>query len=209
MMPMVSMPSTAPSFGIASCTGTPWLCDVIGVHRQHHLHRRFAVLHQLLRGRVVGVVGLEVRLQGFQLVAALLPGGGVAARELRRHHDEMAGVEIGRGNLALQFGLPQIVPGLELEAGRQHVGAIADGVDIGPGADVIGADLGLLDQRLGIRNLAQIERLIEAVGGVEPADMRRGEGEIAFGIALGELGLVQAVDGAAGDEFDVGAGLLP
>ena len=32
--------------------------------------------------------------------------------------------------------------------------------------------------------------------------MRRREGDVAFGIALGELRLVQPVDGAAGDEFD-------
>ena len=38
--------------------------------------------------------------------------------------------------------------------------------------------------------------------------MRRREGDVALRTALGELGLVQPVDGAAGDEFNVGAGLL-
>ena len=72
---------------------------------------------------------------------------------------------------------------------------------------MIRADLGLLDQRLGVRDLVEIERLVQTVIGVEPADMRRREGDVAFGIALGELGLVEPVDGAAGDELDLGAGL--
>ena len=38
--------------------------------------------------------------------------------------------------------------------------------------------------------------------------MRRGERDVAFGIALGELLLVEPVDGAAGDEIDRHAGFL-
>jgi hypothetical protein len=38
--------------------------------------------------------------------------------------------------------------------------------------------------------------------------MRGREGDVAFGAALGELRLVQPVDGAAGDELDISSGLL-
>jgi hypothetical protein len=54
----------------------------------------------------------------------------------------MAGVEIGGGELAFDLGLPEISPALEIHL--EEIGAVSDGVNIGPGADVIGADLGLL-----------------------------------------------------------------
>ena len=38
--------------------------------------------------------------------------------------------------------------------------------------------------------------------------MRRREGDVAFGVAFGELLFVEPVDGAAGDELDRHAGFL-
>ncbi len=116
------------------------------------------------------------------------------------------GSKSGAASLPLICGFHRILPALEAHA-LQKVGAVANGVDIGPGADVIGADFGLLDQLAGIWHLAQVERLIKPVIRVEPSDMGRGEGDIALGIALGELLLVQPIDGAAGDVFDRNAGL--
>jgi hypothetical protein len=113
----------------------------------------------------------------------------------------MTGIEVGRGELALDLGFPKIRPALESHA-FQKVRPVADGVDIGPGADVIGTDLGLLDQIPGVRHLVEIELLVETVICVEPADVRRRECDVALGAALGELLLVQPVDRAAGDELD-------
>src|SRR5581483_4825552 len=70
-----------------------------------------------------------------------------------------------------------------------------------PGSDVIGTDLGLLDQVCRVRNLAEVEPLVEVVVGVEPTDMRGREIEIALRVALGEFRLVETVDGTAGDEL--------
>src|SRR5262249_15650594 len=75
-----------------------------------------------------------------------------------------------------------------------------------PGADVIRADLGLLDQIPGVRHLCQIELLVETVVGIKPADMRRRKRDVALGSALGELLLVQPIDCAAGDKFYLCAG---
>jgi hypothetical protein len=69
------------------------------------------------------------------------------------------------------------------------------------------ADPGLLDEVRRVRDLGHVERLEQAVIDVEPADMGGREGHIALGRVLGELGLVEPVDGTAGDVLDLGAGL--
>ena len=119
----------------------------------------------------------------------------------------MAGIEIRGGELALELGLPQVRPALEFHALYQ-IGPVADRVNVSPRADVKRTDLRLVDETLGVRDLRQVERLEQPVIGVEPADMRGREGDVAFGAALGELRLVQPIDGAAGDELDIGSGLL-
>ncbi len=179
---------------------------VVRIHRQDHLYRRLAVGDELLAVGVVGVERLEARLELLELGLPFLPGRGVAAREQRRHGDEVARVEVRCRELSLDLRLPEVRPAREGHA-FDEVRAVADRIDIGPGADVIRADLGLLDQVLGVRHFDEIQRLVEPVIGIKPADVRRGESDVAFGIALGELLLVEPVDGAAGDEFDRHTGL--
>jgi hypothetical protein len=118
----------------------------------------------------------------------------------------VARIEVGRGELALGRGSPQVLPAPEACV-LHEIGAVSDGVDIGPRADVIGADPRLRDQIPGVRHLAEIERLVETIVGVKPADMRRGERDVAFGIALGKLLFVEPIDRAAGDVLDRNAGL--
>src|SRR5205823_14616378 len=112
---------------------------------------------------------LEARLELLELGLSLFPGGGIPAGQDRGNDDEMTGIEVGRGELAPHLGAPKIRPALEFQI-LDQVGAVADGVDVSPSADVIRADLGLLEQVCGVRNLAQVERLVETVVGVEPAD---------------------------------------
>ena len=100
---------------------------------------------------VVGVEGLEVWLQRLELGFAHLPMLGVAAGQDGGHDDQMARIEIGSGDLAFQLRIPKIVPAVELDVFDQIV-AITDRVDIGPGAEVIGADPRFIDEILGVRN---------------------------------------------------------
>src|SRR5215475_1413129 len=118
----------------------------------------------------------------------------------------MAWIEVRRGELCLHLGLPEVRPALERRA-LEQVGAVADRVDIGPGADVIGTDLRLLNQVPRVRHLAEIELLVQAVVRIKPTDVRGREGDVALRIALGELLLVQPIDGAAGDVFNRRAGV--
>ena len=74
------------------------------------------------------------------------------------------------GEVGAVGGIPQKI-NAAIKAGRKHVGAIADGVDIGPSADVIRADLGLFDQVLGVRDLGEIKLLVETIVRIEPADV--------------------------------------
>src|SRR4029453_2754966 len=104
------------------------------------------------------------------------------------------------------LGLPEVRPALERRA-LEQIGPVTDRVDIGPGADVIGTDLRLLNQIPSVRHLAEIKLLVEAVVRIEPADVRSREGDVALGVALGELLLVQPIDGAAGDVLNGRAGL--
>src|SRR5262249_29975764 len=102
--------------------------------------------------------------------------------------DEMTGIEVRRGELAFDLRSPEIRPALERHA-FDEVGPVADGVDIGPGADVIRADLGLGDQILRVRDLGEIELLVETIVGIEPADVRRRERDVALGITLASFSL--------------------
>jgi hypothetical protein len=129
------------------------------------------------------------------------PAGSIAAREHRGDDDEMTGIEVRGGELAFDLGSPEIRPALERHA-FDEVGPVADGVDIGPGADVIGTDLGLGDQILGVRDLGEIELLVETIVGIEPADVRRRERDVALGITLGQLLFVEPIDRAARDVLD-------
>lgn len=70
------------------------------------------------------------------------------------------------------------------------------------------ADLRLLDEIGRVRDLRHVQILEEALVAVQPADMGRGEGDVAFGIVLAEVRLVQPVDGAPGDELDLDTGFL-
>ncbi|MNS88663.1 hypothetical protein D3C72_1226440 [compost metagenome] len=179
---------------------------MIGVDRQDDLHGRFAGGDQLLRIGVIGIERLEVGLERLELVLAFFPAFRIAARQHGRNRDHMARIEVRHANLAFQGRAPQVVPALELDAGRHQVGAITDGIDIGPAADVIRADPGALDKMLVIRNLARIQLFKEIAVGVEPADVGSREGNVALGLG-GKLRLVQAVDGAARDVLDRHAGL--
>ncbi|KAG1251689.1 hypothetical protein G6F65_018243 [Rhizopus arrhizus] len=152
----------------------------------------------LLAVGIVGVEGLEVGLQGLEFDLALIPAACVAAREQGRNVDDMAGVEIGRGQLAFQRRVPEIVPAVEGDTGGNQVGAIADGVHVRPAADVVRADLGAIDQVRIIGDFAQVQLLVQTGIDVKPADVRCGERDVAFRLGS-ELGLVQAVDGAARD----------
>src|SRR5262249_41121321 len=51
-------------------------------------------------------------------------------------------------------------------------------------------------------HLGEVELLVEAIVGIEPAHVRRRERDVAFGIALGKLLFVQPIDRAAGDVLD-------
>ena len=87
-----------------------------------------------------------------------------------RHGDDVARIEIRRRKLAFQFRLPQIIPALELHAAHE-VGAITDGVDIGPGPEMKRTYPRLIGQVFGVRNLGNIELLEQPVIGIEPANM--------------------------------------
>src|SRR5579872_1738992 len=102
----------------------------------------------------------------------------------------MAWIEVWRRQLAFQFRPPQIVPAVELDAFYQ-VGAVTDRIDVRPRAEMIRTDAGFIGEILGIRNLGKIQFLEQAIVRVEPADVRRRESNIAFGIGFGELSLVE------------------
>ena len=143
---------------------------VIGVHREDDLDRCFAGCEQLLAVGVVGVEGLEVRLQRLELGFALFPMGRVAAGQHGRNHNDVAGIEVGSRDLSLKLRIPQIVPTIEFDV-LDQIGAIADRVDVGPAAEMIGADARFIREILDVRNLAEVELLKQAVVDVKPADV--------------------------------------
>ena len=120
----------------------------------------------------------------------------------------MGRIEIGCSNHAFQFGRPQVFPAVEGHPLGDRVRQVADGIDIGPCPDVGRADFCLLDQVHGIRDLGHVQFFEQPVVVIKPADMRGGEGHVAFRGVTAELGLVQAIDRAAGDEFDIDTGFL-
>jgi hypothetical protein len=111
---------------------------------------------------------------------------GIAARKDGGNDDQMAWIKIGRCDLAFQFRIPKIVPGAELDVLDQVV-AVADRVDVGPAAEMKRTEARFIDEIARVRNLGEVELLEQATVRVEPADMRRSEGDVAFRVALGEL----------------------
>ncbi|MNV63722.1 hypothetical protein D3C71_1563280 [compost metagenome] len=113
----------------------------------------------------------------------------------------MAGVEVRGRQLALELGVPQVVPAIELDVLGRQVGAVADGVHVRPTAHVIRADLGAVHQVGVVGQLGRVQLFEQAAVHIQPADVRSGEGDVAFR-GLGQLGLVEPVDRAARDVLD-------
>src|SRR5262249_26866053 len=113
----------------------------------------------------------------------------------RGDRDDVRGVEVGHGDLALERRLPEIRPLRDLFL--HEIGPVRDRIHVSPRADVVVAAERFFRDVLAGRELGQVELLVEPVGDVETRDVRGREVQVDQRVPLGHAGLGQPVDGAA------------